>query len=49
MVLQNTWPDDHNRFEEMSFELGWSDNQQVVSPSAGHCNDEPIRRILATY
>ena len=50
MVLQNAWSEGHNRFEEMSFEgtlLGWSDNRQVVFPSAGHCNEEPIRRMLS--
>ncbi len=40
---------DNRRFEEMAFEgtlAGWSSNDHV-QPSAGHCNKEPIRRMLA--
>lgn len=40
----------NSRFETMAFEgtlLGWSDDISVTHPSPGHCNEEPIRRLLA--
>lgn len=43
-------PMNNSRFEEMAFEgtlLGWSENSKHPFPTAGHCNESAIRRMLA--